>query len=121
MTTRANPLEPRTVPTLYFVGVTTTQSSIMKVFPKWSNILDLGAEIIGYDATVEDALSALRNSQPRYTCFVAPPEEVTREFVASVHRLTRKLDEDPYTDTIWGILTGYDAENALRQLGIHLM
>jgi shikimate dehydrogenase len=52
MTTRANPLEPRTVPTLYFVGVTTTQSSIMKVFPKWSNILDLGAEIVGYDAPI---------------------------------------------------------------------
>lgn len=52
MTTRANPLEPRTVPTLYFIGVTTTQSSIMKVFPSWSDILGLGAEIVGYDAPI---------------------------------------------------------------------
>ncbi|NIN63518.1 MAG: shikimate dehydrogenase [Anaerolineae bacterium] len=52
MTTRANPLEPRTVPTLYFIGVTTTQSSIMKVFPRWSDILGLGAEIVGYDAPI---------------------------------------------------------------------
>jgi shikimate dehydrogenase len=52
MTPRANPLEPRTVPTLYFIGVTTTQSSIMKVFPRWSDILGLGAEIVGYDAPI---------------------------------------------------------------------
>ncbi len=33
--------------------------------------------------------------------------------VADVHRLTRTLDDDPYTDLFWGILTGYDAANAL--------
>ncbi len=37
-------------PTLYFIGVTTGSSSIMKVFPKWSEIMGLGAEIVGYDA-----------------------------------------------------------------------
>lgn len=52
MTTRANPLEPRTVPSLYFIGVTTAKSSIMKVFPRWSDILGLGAEIVGYDAPI---------------------------------------------------------------------
>jgi shikimate 5-dehydrogenase len=41
---------PLTRPTLYFVGVTTKQSSIMKVFPKWSEILGLGADIAGFDA-----------------------------------------------------------------------
>ena len=38
---------------------------------------------------------------------------MTREWVSKIHQLTRNLDEDPYTDTIWGILTGYDAANAL--------
>jgi shikimate dehydrogenase len=42
----------RKVPTLYFVGVTTTKSSIMRVFPKWSDILGLGAEISGYDCAI---------------------------------------------------------------------
>jgi len=46
------PLPPCTVPTMYFIGVTTTQSSIMKVFPKWSDILGLGAQIRGYDAPI---------------------------------------------------------------------
>ena len=43
-------LAPKTRPTMYFIGVTTTKSSIMRVFPKWSDILGLGAEIVGYDA-----------------------------------------------------------------------
>ncbi|MEM7346222.1 MAG: shikimate dehydrogenase [Chloroflexota bacterium] len=37
-------------PTLYFIGVTTSQSSIMKVFPKWADVLALDAQIVGYDA-----------------------------------------------------------------------
>src|ERR1700739_4170900 len=43
-------LEPATVPTLYFFGVTTTKSSIMKVFPAWAKRLGLdGAMIRGVD------------------------------------------------------------------------
>jgi shikimate 5-dehydrogenase len=43
-------LSPRRDQTLYFIGVTTGQSSIMKVFPRWSEILGLGAVMAGYDA-----------------------------------------------------------------------
>jgi shikimate 5-dehydrogenase len=43
-------LEPATAPTLYFFGVTTTKSSIMKVFPAWAKRLGLeGAVIKGVD------------------------------------------------------------------------
>lgn len=37
-----NVYEPATKPTLYFIGVTTGKSSIMKVFPKWAEALGLG-------------------------------------------------------------------------------
>lgn len=43
-------LMPRSLPTLYFIGVSTAHSSIMKVFPKWSEVLGLDAQIAGYDA-----------------------------------------------------------------------
>lgn len=43
---------PRSVPTFYFVGVTTSQSSIMKVFPKWMEILGLDVQIAGIDAPI---------------------------------------------------------------------
>lgn len=58
-------LQPRDVPTMYFVGVTTGRSSIMKIFPVWSEILGLGAQIVGYDcplhAPAEDYLAIVRH------------------------------------------------------------
>ena len=44
-----NNYEPAKTPTFYFIGVTTSQSSIMKVFPKWANALKLDACIKGFD------------------------------------------------------------------------
>ncbi len=38
--------ESATQPTIYFIGVTTTSSSIMKVFPKWADALGLKDTII---------------------------------------------------------------------------
>jgi shikimate 5-dehydrogenase len=43
-------LAPAQVPTLYFIGVTTGSSSIMRVFPAWARQLGLGkAAIVGID------------------------------------------------------------------------
>jgi shikimate 5-dehydrogenase len=42
-------LQAAEVPTFYFIGVTTGQSSIMKVFPKWAEVLGLQAVIKGID------------------------------------------------------------------------
>ncbi|MFT5328370.1 MAG: endonuclease/exonuclease/phosphatase family metal-dependent hydrolase [Planctomycetaceae bacterium] len=73
-----------------------------------------GAEVVTFAGSVRDALPALRRAHPRYTCFVATSAEAGRQFVANVHRMTRQFDDDPYADTLWGILTGYDAANALK-------
>jgi zinc protease len=86
--------------------------------PDWKAVADAlvarhGGRVIAYDR-LEQARPELARLFPRYACFVATPDEATREFVAEVHRLTRRLDDDPYTDVLWGILTGYDAANALR-------
>jgi zinc protease len=87
--------------------------------PSWRAVVDAlvakhGARVIVYDASVGEALSELRRQFPRYACFVAQPSEAGRDFVIAVNRLTRQLDDDPYTDVLWGILTGYDAQCALR-------
>lgn len=43
------------VPTMYFIGVTTSKSSIMNVFPKWAKYLQLGDVIIkGIDLKIHD-------------------------------------------------------------------
>jgi shikimate dehydrogenase len=48
----ADSLVVQKTPTMYFIGVTTAQSSIMKVFPLWSEILGLGAQMIGIDVPI---------------------------------------------------------------------
>ncbi len=69
--------------------------------------------VLLYDDHPGEILGELKRHHPRYTCFVSPHEGVTRALVKEIHIMTRALDEDPYTDTLWGILTGYDAANAL--------
>ena len=45
---------PAARPTMYFIGVTTTQSSIMKVFPAWAGALGIEAVISGIDFVPDD-------------------------------------------------------------------
>lgn len=70
------------------------------------------ATVVVYEKSVDEARGPLAKLFPRYACFVARPEEAGRDFVVAVHRLTRALDDDPYTDVLWGILTGYEAADA---------
>lgn len=52
-------METRQLPTMEFVGVTTTRSSIMKIFPRWARVLGLGeARLVGRDLPL-DANSGL--------------------------------------------------------------
>lgn len=72
------------------------------------------ATVLVHPGSVADVKDELKEVFSKYVCFVARPEEVGREYVIRVHRMTRQLDDDPYTDTIWGILTGFEANDALR-------
>ncbi|MDP7286698.1 MAG: hypothetical protein QGH94_01760, partial [Phycisphaerae bacterium] len=85
----------------------------------WRKVVDTlvdkhGAVVHQYKTSPAETLAALKKQFPKYACFVAPPSLAGKKFVAEVHQITRKLDDDPYTDLLWGILTGYDADNALR-------
>jgi zinc protease len=87
----------------------------------WAKVVDIlkqkygnQAKVITWDKSVDDTKPALSVMLPRYTCFVTTPKEASREFVAQVHRLTRQLNDDPYPDTIWGILTGLNSADAQR-------
>ncbi|WP_146522708.1 hypothetical protein [Stieleria varia] len=86
--------------------------------PDWRLVADElvskhDGNLLFYSTTPDELRSDLQQFHPRYTCFVTPHQKAGRQFVATVHQLTRRYDDDPYTDTFWGILTGYDAANAL--------
>jgi len=85
----------------------------------WRRVVDAlvdrhSATAITYAEHVDEALGELRRVFPRYACFVAPPERIGQALVVEVNRLTRRLDDDPYGDVLWGIITGYSPEDALR-------
>ncbi len=55
--------QPATKPTLYFIGVTTGKSSIMKVFPAWAEFLGLKDAVIkGIDFKLHDDPAAYREA-----------------------------------------------------------
>lgn len=55
--------QPATQPTLYFIGVTTGKSSIMKVFPAWAEFLGLKDAVIkGIDFELHDDPEAYREA-----------------------------------------------------------
>ena len=57
-----NVYEPAQKDTLYFIGVTTERSSIMKVFPKWMEHLGIDAVIKGFDFIPHDRPEAYREA-----------------------------------------------------------
>lgn len=75
--------------------------------PEWKAVADKLAEKHGGSiVTVKDSMFAkldtLKKMAPRFMAVVARPEEIDRVLVNDLHRLTRRLDDDPYGDCIWG-------------------
>lgn len=57
------PIVTKEVPTFYFIGVTTSQSSIMKVFPLWMKVLGREDVVIeGRDCKIHDEPEAYRRA-----------------------------------------------------------
>jgi len=74
----------------------------------------LGSKVFTYKQDVREVLPDLQEMLPYYTCFVTPKELAGRAFTGEVSRMAREILPDPYCDTFWGILTGYDASDIRR-------
>jgi shikimate 5-dehydrogenase len=62
-TQKAYSIVTKTIPTFYFIGVTTSKSSIMKVFPLWMEALGRKEVVIeGIDCKIHDEPDAYRNA-----------------------------------------------------------
>lgn len=57
---------------------------------------------------------ALSEYMPWYVCFVAQPEQATREMISTAARVMTWLDDDPYEDAVWAVLTGLEPADAMR-------
>lgn len=91
--------------------------------PEWRKVADKlakkhNAAILKWNEDVEETKGELSRLMPKYTAFVARPEEAGHAFVVQISRMCRALDDDPYVDTFWGIVTGYSAGDALRVVSL---
>lgn len=89
--------------------------------PEWKQVIDTlvqkypGATFTQLDTLTEESCAkALREAGARYAAVVLRPQEISRTLVNTLHRATRQLDDDPYGDCIWGLITGYTAADAQR-------
>ncbi len=85
----------------------------------WREVVDTlrskyEASLVVYRNDVTESIKPLAEIMPNYTCFVEPADSSDRDFIVSVQRLTRQLDNDAFTDTQWAVLTGYEPQDALR-------
>ena len=63
MSSQPYPIVTKTQPTFYFVGVTTTRSAIMRVFPRWMEALGKPEVVIeGIDRPIPDTPEAYRRT-----------------------------------------------------------
>lgn len=74
------------------------------------------AILLTYTNSPSEVQSKLSEIIPRYVAFLAKPEEVSEGFVRELHTLMRNLDDDPYYDAFFGIITGYAQEDAQRMI-----
>lgn len=96
-------------------------SSVTANMPGWKDVptalknkhTDLVSEVIAV-SSITNCLEQLRQKQSRYVAFVMRPEEVTTGSTIALHRMMRNIDDDPFHDAIWGIVTGPTAQAAQR-------
>lgn len=88
--------------TLYFVGVTTGQSSILKVFPRWCEALGLDAAIKGIDIAPNSAPEIYRDAILRIRDDARSPGALITTHKLNVWQAARDLfdDVDDYSCTL---------------------
>jgi shikimate dehydrogenase len=91
----------KTTPTFYFIGVTTTQSSIMKVFPIWANALGRS------EVVIEGVNIAIHGTPEAYRQVVAQIKYDPNSLGALV--TTHKIDLLTATRDMFGYLDPYAA------------
>ena len=92
----------------------------------WRNVVEKlrtkhQGTIVQYDNRLEEILAQLQAINPRYLCLVMTPQDATRDAVIAINQITRQLDDDPYGDVIWGIVTGYTPGFALKMASVNRM
>jgi len=90
--------------------------------PAWRAVVDTlyykyrrDAQVFVWNSSVNEVRDALASYKPDFVAFVCrPAPELSETFIRTVQQMLRQLDTDPYGDAVWGIITGYEAADAMR-------
>ncbi len=88
--------------------------------PDWQAVADsllarYQGQLFIWDSSLNEVQSAVAAYYPTHIGFVCELTTTSPSFVqSSVWPFTRDLDADIYCDAVWGIITGYDAQDALN-------
>ena len=74
------------------------------------------AEVLIFAESPCETKESLQAMKPRYVAVVDMPENIGRDYVIEFHHVSRDIDSDIYADFMWGIITGYDADAAMRMV-----
>jgi len=87
----------------------------------WNKVIEVlkkrhDAFVIPFESWPEEALPALKKANPRYVAVVEKAENITAEYIKMMHKINRKMSSGIFGTFLWGIITGYDAESAMRMI-----
>lgn len=87
----------------------------------WREVVDAlaakhDASVVLFKTSPCEAFESLQAMNPRYVAVVDMPENIGRDYVIEFHHTSRDIDGDIYADFMWGIITGYDADAAMRMV-----
>jgi transglutaminase-like putative cysteine protease len=71
-------------------------------------------DLLIFDESPDELHADLVARRPRLVGVVAMPDEAGRARVGEIHRLLRQLDDDPYLDARWGMVTGASWADAME-------
>ena len=74
------------------------------------------AIVLRFDSLPVEAEARLKEIYPRYVAIVDKPENIGRDYVIALNRMSRRMDNDPFADFLWGIITGYDGDAVNRMI-----
>ena len=86
----------------------------------WRSVVDALIErdddsvLIADNVISREVLDAIRVQRPRHVAFVLTPGEVNASSIRGIRRMMCDIDDDPFDDAIWGIVTGPSPEDARR-------
>ena len=87
----------------------------------WREVVDAlaakhDAPVVLFKTSPCETKESLQAMKPRYVAVVDIPENIGRDYVIEFHHTSRDIDSDIYADFMWGIITGYDANAAMRMV-----